>query len=1070
MSKEMKGAEVGAVEAEGTSGAPANGVDTTTGDIGEVGENSAGMTLSRRKFLKIIGQGSAATAVVATTGCAEKGEQSIFPNLKGDTEQIPGVAVWFSSTCTECSAGCGISVRTREGRAVKIEGNRRNPVGSGGLCALGQSSLQGLYDPDRVREPVKVERLVDSNFVRAGERRPALTPVAWDEQLDRVANRLKDNGKKKYLISGEVTGALAELLQDFCKAYDVEHVVYDPLQPAATARASKLVYGISGIPQLALDKAEVVVNFGADLFETHISPVEFARDWASTRRGPRPTKLNQIEPRLSVTGANADVWLAAAPGSELAIALYLLKFALSAGRGDGIRDDIRKRLVELTKEASLDAAVARSGVASEKIARLATELLEAKRSLVVSGGASTATPEALSLAVVVAYLNLVLGNVGTTVLLGAPRQTKHSPAALQRAIGSMEKGEAGLVMVYNTNPAHTLPHSFGLHFALLKSGLAVGLTSYLDETASLCDLVLPTNHGLESWGDSRPFDGQYGLQQPVMSQLWNTRSVGDVLLQLAERGGKREVAGGAKDFQGYLKNSWSKLHKSLGIAKSFEEFWLESLERGGYFDQKQRETRTRVTVSDDSLTQVRLGAAQSTDAELTALVYPTVKGFDGRGGNRPWLLELPDPITSGVWDTWAEMHPDTAAQRGIAKGDLVVVGNADGEVTVPVYVTPYVHRGVIALPMGNGHSQYGRFAKLIGGGNPIHLVSRALATDGVALALGATTVKVTRGLGRAELVKTMGSDSQEGRGLARIGLLTAAALANGKGEGHGEGEHSLAHHGSGLKPHVEHYGDGHHEAPSAEGVGHGESHGAHVVKQMYVQREHPLYRWGMAVDLTACTGCAACVVACYAENNIPVVGKEACGKGREMSWLRIERYFDGPADAPQVSFLPFMCQHCNNAPCEPVCPVYATYHNEEGLNAMVYNRCVGTRYCSNNCPYKVRRFNWHEYDLPEPMQLQMNPDVVKRSMGVMEKCTFCVQRISEGKDRAKDQGRLPLDGEIQPACVQSCPTQALTFGNLLDPQSRVSKLHHDPRAYKVLDFWINTQPAVGYLERVKYEV
>ena len=258
--------------------------------------------------------------------------------------------------------------------------------------------------------------------------------------------------------------------------------------------------------------------------------------------------------------------------------------------------------------------------------------------------------------------------------------------------------------------------------------------------------------------------------------------------------------------------------------------------------------------------------------------------------------------------------------------------------------------------------------------------------------------------------------------------------------------------------------------PHNDPHGHAEDPHHHEPKQMYKQREHPLYRWGMAVDLAACTGCSACVVACYAENNIAVVGKDACSKGRELSWLRIERYYDGSAEELQVSFLPMMCQHCGNAPCEPVCPVYATYHNDEGMNVMVYNRCVGTRYCSNNCSYKVRRFNWYEYTLPEPLNWQLNPDVSPRNSGIMEKCTFCIQRISDGKDNAKDLGRPVRDGEIQPACVQSCPTQALAFGNLNDPESKVSKLAKSKRAYKILDHHINTQPAISYLEDRKYKI
>jgi molybdopterin-containing oxidoreductase family iron-sulfur binding subunit len=367
---------------------------------------------------------------------------------------------------------------------------------------------------------------------------------------------------------------------------------------------------------------------------------------------------------------------------------------------------------------------------------------------------------------------------------------------------------------------------------------------------------------------------------------------------------------------------------------------------------------------------------------------------------------------------------------------------------------------VVAVPVGQGHSSYGRFAKSAaeGSGSVYSLLDKALAKDVDALVMTGATVKVSRGLGKGNLVTVQDFASQENRELARTTMLvagTAGAAAHAHGEDHGEA-HGTAH-----------------------GGGHGESHGGehgghHEPKQMYEQREHPLYQWGLAVDLAACTGCSACVVACSAENNIPVVGKKVVSQGREMAWIRIERYYDSVktengGEELKVSFLPMMCQHCQNAPCEPVCPVYATYHNEEGMNAMIYNRCVGTRYCSNNCSYKVRRFNWFQYEWPELLDWQLNPDVTKRTVGIMEKCSFCVQRIAEAKDIAKDLGRLVEDGDITPACVQTCPTQALTFGNLKDPNSRVSKAAKSERAYKVLDHHLNTQPSVSYLNDIRYK-
>lgn len=525
-----------------------------------------------------------------------------------------------------------------------------------------------------------------------------------------------------------------------------------------------------------------------------------------------------------------------------------------------------------------------------------------------------------------------------------------------------------------------------------------------------------------------------------MTPVFDTKGIGDSLLEIGAKLGNESIGSGAKDFAAYVKARWKALYSQESLRGDFETWWRGVVEAGGYYRSNASQDRVRVKVNPEAFSirpKSLEASSRGVDGEgLLLYPYPSVKTFDGRSANRPWLQELPDPMTQVVWDAWAELHPTTAAALGVERGDVVSVENYFGELELPVFVSDHVHPGMVAVPMGQGHKAYGRFAKAVASvGNVFDLLSNESSSgDGVALV--GSKVSVKRGRGKHELVVVQGSDSQHGRHLAQTTFLSAATAASAHGEGHG----------------AEH-GEGHHAK----------------VKQMFEQRKHPMYEWGLSIDLNACTGCSACVVACFAENNIPVVGKEVCRQGREMSWLRIDRYYDeSPSEELSVSFMPMLCQHCNNAPCEPVCPVYATYHNPEGLNVMVYNRCVGTRYCSNNCSYKVRRFNWYEYDFPEPMNLQLNPDVTKRTAGVMEKCTFCVQRIQEGKDNAKDQGRLVQDGDIQPACVQSCPTQALTFGNLNDHHSAVSRRAHDERSYKVLDHHLNTQPAISYMKRVKY--
>jgi anaerobic selenocysteine-containing dehydrogenase/Fe-S-cluster-containing dehydrogenase component len=985
--------------------------------------DSASNSISRRSFLKVLGAASAA----GVTACAKGANQNIFPNVKGEDQQIPGVAVWYRSTCTECSAGCGITVRTREGRAVKIEGNSDHPVNRGGLCALGQSSLQALYDPDRIRQPLKK---TSTGFV----------PVSWSEALGQVATWLKESKHEKAIITGENSGALNELLDEFCSKLDVHRATWDLLEPVSLAKASELTFGIYGIPNYKFDRADTIVNFGADFLETWVSPCEFARDWSIARKKKKPVRVVHIEPRLSLTGANADLWLSSKPGTEVKLALALLKVLFERGKGEDLNAEVKNGVKQLVSKINLADVAQETGVEFQKITLVAQYLADSESPLVIAGGASASTEQSVSLVIVANLINLLLGSVGKTVVLSnmkAPQTSMQAIAALVDYL-KRDKESVDVLFVHGTNPAFTLPAAFGFKYAAKRAAHIVSFSSHLDETTALADLILPSHTSLESWGDVRK-PGVFSLVQPTMQPVFDTKPFGDMLLEIAAKVGKPINSGANKTFESYLKESWKKIHVTVGAKTEadFVKFWNNTLEKGVFADFAKEESKTpQVNAKAFSAVfdSVEIGTNKAAQGDLIVYPYPSIKSFDGRAANRPWMQELADPISQIVWDSWAEIHPETAKAKGLQQGDIVGLNNFSGEINVPLYLTKHVAKGVVAVPIGQGHSSYGRWAKEVKGGNVLDLLPGAIDKASGAVALLSAKVIAKRAPGHSNLVVVQGSDSQQGRELARTDLISAASS-------HSD-DHANDHHA------------GHHE-----------------VKQMYTQREHPTYSWGLAVDLAACTGCSACVVACYAENNIPVVGKARAAEGREMTWLRIERYYDNEeSEEFRVSFLPMMCQHCGNAPCEPVCPVYATYHNEEGLNAMIYNRCVGTRYCSNNCSYKVRRFNWFEYELPEPLNLQLNPDVTKRAVGVMEKCSFCVQRIAEAKDRAKDLGRMVQDGEVQPACVQSCPTQALTFGDLNDPNSKISHVTHDHRAYKVLDHHLNTQPAVTYLNDVRYKI
>lgn len=987
----------------------------------EIQDSAAQGGVSRRNFLKILGGASAATAV----GCADSAQQNIFPFVKGEKEQNPGVAVWYSSTCSECSTGCGIRVRTREGRAVKIEGNPEHPINKGGLCAIGQASLQHLYDPDRIRQPL----------IRNSSGK--LEAASWGDALSKVKDALKKAKGSRAIVTGQNSGAQKKLLESFAKSKKFKHVTYEPLAPLDLATATEELFGEYGVPSYSFDKADVIVSFGADFLETWLSPVEFAKGWAKARKRKHPVKFVHVEPRLSLTGANADLWVKPKPGSELYLALAILKSLLQRKKGSQLNPLAKQKLFQLVDGVSIAKAAKATGVTSEKILIVAEFLAESKSSLVVSGGASAAHGDAVSLAKVTHLLNLVLGNVGKTVHLAALQKPDTSLKEMAELVKELESDDAlDLVFVYGSDPAFSLPSASRFNYALRRAGLVVSFSSHMDDTTALADVVLPSNTSLESWGDREDRSGLHSLLQPVMTPVFDTREFGDLLIDL---GGKDSVADGAATFKEYLEARWKEIYaKAQKKPATFKKFWLESLERGGYFADYSVESSASPRLDEASLKNIKSAISfadkGSNDSDPVLLPYPSVKTFDGRSANRPWLQELPDPITKVVWGSWVEMHPNTAKRKGIQQGDVVQLTNFYGQVNAPAYITEHISEDVVAVPIGHGHEHYGRFAES-DAGNVLQMLPDQLERASGGVQLLATRVSVKKGRGSSNLVVTQGGDTQGFREIAKTQMITS----NDHGDHHDD--HHDSHHG------------GHHE-----------------VEHFYDQRTHPMHNWGMAVDLAACTGCSACVVACYAENNIPTVGKEVADQGREMSWLRLERYFDGSAEELQVSFLPMMCQHCNNAPCEPVCPVYATYHNEEGLNAMVYNRCVGTRYCGNNCSYKVRRYNWFEFDWPEPLNWQLNPDVTKRTAGVMEKCTFCVQRINEGKDRAKDEGRPVRDGEIQPACVQSCPTDALVFGDLNDPKSRVSKLAHDQRAYKVLDHHLNTQPSVSYLSNIKHKV
>jgi molybdopterin-containing oxidoreductase family iron-sulfur binding subunit len=990
--------------------------------------------IRRRDFFKALAAGGAAGVAVAA--CADPPEKLIPYLLPPDNvEFVPGMPLEYATTCMECPAHCGMVVRTREARAIKAEGNPDHPLSQGALCIRGQASLQTHYNPARI--PAAMQR--------EGQ---TWQELAWDAAEAAFAEKIAAIADKRQIVylTGNVAGSRDGFLERWLADLGAApKVALEPLAHHAIKAANQLTFRRAEVPQYRIDEAALLLNFGSDFLETWLNPVENHRQYAAMHAYDEATgrkgRFIHLGPHCSLTGANADRWVSVKAGSEAVVALALAGEVLKANRSR-IPGSERERLGDFLAPYSLARAVEESGAAPEALKALAAEFAAASPGLALAGGTALAGTEGTQTQVAVNLLNYVAGNIGKTVLFGASRQLERSTPfrAVLDALGRMLAGEVKLLIVDGANPLYHLPPSSRIAGALEKVPTIVSLSSAWDETTRLAHLVLPGQTFLERWGDAFPQKGVYSLVQPVMASVYPVKAAEDTLLAVAGRLGRTAFAE-TPSYRDYLRRAWQEVQKEVGASGEFEPFWVASLQQGGAFRNVSFSSTVRL---DDEALRLKPGAAALAGEGLALVPVPSLRHRDGRGASNPWLQEIPDPLTQVVWDSWAELHPDTARELGIAHGELIRVSSPQGAVELATYYHYGIHREALAIPLGQGHTGSGRNADGVGI-NVLALLPAAADRLSGAFAYLSTRVRVEKTGRPAYLVQMDGSPRQLGRGIIQTQTLEDARAGRAP-----EREHGAEHGGH---PFVDFY------PPRAE-----QTPGYH----------HP-YRWGMTVDTERCTGCSACIAACYAENNLGVVGKERMGLGREMAWITVQRFLSGKGDDYHTLLQPMFCQHCANAGCEPVCPVYATYHNPEGLNAQVYNRCVGTRYCSNNCPYKVRRFNWFDYQWESPLHLQLNPDVTVRSKGVMEKCTFCVQRIARARQAANSEGRNIAEGEVTPACVQTCPTKALTFGNLSDPASAVSRKAmrgRDQAGERVRQYEVFPElkqlPAVTYLRKVTF--
>jgi molybdopterin-containing oxidoreductase family iron-sulfur binding subunit len=949
--------------------------------------------LRRRTFLKIVG------AVGATASCSPRAApQKVIPFLVPPEQIVPGTPLFYRTVCRECPAGCGVTARTREGRAVKLEGNPEDPVGGGALCARGQAALQVLYHPDRFRGALR-------------RRGTALEPVSWADAQDQLARaieaaRAKGPGRVRVLTRAE-PGSAGEVQRAFLQAIGgrpEDRVVLEPLDPAPVREACRLLFGQGELPAHDLSQARSVVSFGADFLESWVSPVELARGLAAGRgaAGDARTRVTWIGPRLSLTGVSADDWIRARAGGEVAVALAVLREVVLGLTGSDATAEVAALRPAL--EALVPAELAaRADVPYPRLVALARELLTRRPSALLGPGPASQGPDAVQLAGLVLLTNLVLGNLGRTVHLGRdPLLDPPAPAAqVDRLLADMARGAVDVVLLHHADPAGALPAVLRADQALGRVPLVVSTALRPDASTAHAHLILPDHHTLEAFGDLTPRRGVVALSQPVMTPLHDTRSASQLFLELSRQAKGPELTSG--DFPDLVRERDLKRGSAAADAAAASH---AAFQRGGRYGPAPEAAPPRAATGVATSWIALPPSVPAGAGELDLVAFPTALRGGGAGADLPWLREVPDTLSSVSWTAWAELAPATAARLGVSNGDRLSIETPSGRTALPAYVYPGLREDVVALPLGE----------------------EALAVLPGAAAAGATRnfagarARVTRAGSRARLPVLEGSPYQHGREIVPLAAPDGAAL-----------------------------------------------HRPDLSERMVPDPTHPVHRWAMTVDLDRCTGCEACVVACFAENNVPVMGPEAAERGRYMGWLRIERYLgEEPGGELDIRLLPMMCQQCGSAPCEPVCPTYATYHTPDGLNAQVYNRCVGTRYCSNNCPYKVRTFNWRDAQFQRPLEMQLNPDVTVRSRGVMEKCTFCVQRIRYGEGQARTGGRALNDGEIVPACAQTCPTQAITFGDANDPASRVSRLARDPRAFRALEE-LGTQPAVTYLARVPGE-
>ncbi|RKH42770.1 TAT-variant-translocated molybdopterin oxidoreductase [Corallococcus sicarius] len=946
----------------------------------------------------------ASLALAGATACSTRPQdERLVPYTKTPPEVTPGNPLHYASGMTFAGHTSGLLITAREGRPIKVEGNPQHPINKGAAGPFEQAFLLSLYDPQRAR------------VLRQGNNPRSLRVLAEDVSSLVSTKAAGDGGARLRFLSepmnSPLLGDVKARIQRKLPAARFHS--YSPVDQAAD-EAHRALFGQPTHALYDLTRADIIVSLDADFLESRPANLSMARQFAD-RRDPKNGELNRLyvaEHRMSITGGMADHRLRV-KSQEV--------FGLAAALAQAVGGPA----ASLGASASGKAGTLRPEVASWVQAVAQDLKSKAGRSVVMAGERQPAAVHALAQAI-----NAALGNLGTTVkVVPAAAPEASGLAEIRALVEDIKAGRVDTLVITAFNPLYTLPVDAGLAEVLdpklnaNRKALSVLYAGhYEDETSKYADWFVPLAHQLETWSDGRAVDGTVSIAQPLIQPLFNGVPEAELFALFLDEPYRPAYQ--------MLREYWTAQGGEAGRA-DFETRWETWVSEGVV----PGSIAAGLTASPDlGAASTLVGAYQSPAAGDLEINFVTdYKLFDGRFANNAWLQELPDPITKITWDNAAILSPATAKRLGLENGNVAELEYGGRKLQVPVTVLPGNADDTVTVNLGYGRTGLHEVvAKDVGVNANLLRSVNAPWFDGGA--------KLTKVRGSHTFARTQYHWRMEGRPLALD--MSVSELA----------------HPSTNTEHILERVQGELEL------------GKRNVLPDFDYAKNPTegYKWGMAIDLSRCTGCNACVVACQAENNIPVVGKEQVGRGREMAWLRIDRYFEGSENDPSMVMQPVACVHCEKAPCEYVCPVNATVHSDEGLNDMVYNRCVGTRYCSNNCPYKVRRFNYLHYTQGKTSteKMLMNPDVTVRNRGVMEKCTYCVQRIERVRINARVEKRLIQETELQTACQQTCPTQAIVFGSLADPAQRVTQLHEDERAYRLLHE-LGTRPRTAHLIRLR---